>query len=330
MKLRRSSKATQKAIAEDLGVSVMTVSRALRNHPDLSEETKSRIVSRAIDLGYDKIPQQTEKAAIKRVGLFLYEDSESSNGFESGVRRQLFFAIEEQCQKQQVEMVLQFPKSGDVPVAIRNKTVDAVFLMGRYTVEDSQLYRDIPTLAISSFTAGAELPSITADNQEGARLTTQHLIAMGHRDILFVGKDESSFTELFRARSEGYILAMEQSCLDPKIMFFKSDKELISAIPEIRKWTALVCACDSDAIALKEALAQAGIKVPLDISITGFDNLDVSDEAQLTTYSPDWAQLGNMAVNIAVHAPELLERRFRLVVPGKIIMRKSTSRPMPR
>jgi len=324
---RSASKATtQKAIADELGVSVMTVSRALRDHPDLSDETKSRIVSRAIELGYKKIPAQSSKSTIKRVGLFHYDEVGMHQGLEAlggGVQKMLFFAIEEQCQRHQIEVVLQFPKTGEAPVAIKNKTIDAAFLLGRYTADDAAFFKDLPTLAISSFTAGSKIPSIVADNVEGARLATEHLIQLGHRNILFLSKELGAFTELFRSRSNGYTLAMVQNGLKPQWLFIRTEEELVPALPEIRKSTAVVCGADADASILKNTLTEAGLSVPCDMSITGFDNLN----EEFTSYAPDWAQLGKMAVNMVVHSSELLGTQFKVTIPGRLIIRDSTTKP---
>lgn len=324
----KSKATTLKAIADELGVSIMTVSRALHNHPDLSDETKSRIVSKAIELGYKKIPSLNAKPAIKRVGLFLYANPNTTAGptaFNSGVQKLLFFAIEEKCQQYKIEVVLQFPKTGEAPLSITNRTIDAAFLMGRYTAEDTAFFKGIPTLAISSFTPGAEIPCIIADNVGGIRQVTQYLIKEGHKDILFVSDDEGQFTEIFRARAEGYILAMIQNGLKPQTLFFKSETELQAALPEIRKATALVACSDGTAWTLSEILKKAGLSIPRDMSITGFDNLEAGFE--FTTYAPNWNQLGQMAMDFIIHSSDFLGSYFKVIIPGNLIIRESTCKP---
>ena len=324
----KSKATTLKAIANELGVSIMTVSRALHNHPDLSDETKSRIVAKAIELGYKKIPSLNAKQAVKRVGLFLYSSPEAPSGptaFDSGVQKLLFFAIEEKCQHYKIEVVLQFTKTGEAPLSIKNRTVDAAFLMGRYTAEDTAFFKGIPTLAISSFTTGAEIPCIIADNAGGTRKVTEYLIKEGHRDILFVSNEEGPFTEIFRSRAEGYTAVMIEHGLQPQTLFFKSEDELNAALPEIRKKTALVACSDGTAFALETLVKKAGLSVPRDMSITGFDNLET--EFKYTTYSPNWNQLGQMAMNFIIHSSDFLGSSFKVIIPGELVIRGTTGKP---
>ncbi|XHR31257.1 MAG: LacI family DNA-binding transcriptional regulator [Chthoniobacteraceae bacterium] len=319
----------QKTIADELGVSVMTVSRALRNHPDLSQATKDRIISKAVDLGYTKIPAQTGKSFVKRAGLFMCQDDAMSSVLNSGVSKQIFMSIEEECRKHQIEVVVQVLKPGDNPVSVKNKTIDAAFLLGRYTVETAANFSSLPTVAVSSFIAGLNIPCVTADNQEGARLATQHLLDLGHRDIVFAGQDQGALTEIFRVRSEGYALAMIQNGLKPVTVFNKQGGNLADIMPYILKSTGVVCSSDSLAIDIKQQLTEQGLRVPEEISIAGFDNLENTGEEPgnevITTYAPNWAQLGHMGVDLLIFQPlELLKLPFKLIVPGKLLIRKST------
>ena len=188
---------TQKQIAQELGVSIITVSRALRRHPDLADETRERILEKAMELGYSKAIRLTAKEVeTRRIGVVPYQGS-GANLFESELHQRIFRALEKECQKRQVEIVLEFHRNGEIPLCVKNRTVDAVCLLGRYSPESIQFAQHIPTLAVSSFASGAKIPRVVADNLAGMAEITGHLIGLGHRKILFLSPKGEPLTGMF-------------------------------------------------------------------------------------------------------------------------------------
>ncbi len=141
----------QAKIANELGVSVITVSRALRNHPDLAEATKERILEKARELGYTRLRTPKPANTLRRAAVVFYGNSPQFDPLASGVRRLIFFGLHQQCKALNTETSIEMPSHAEIPSAVRNRTVEAVFLFGRYTAETVRELGDLPALAVSSY-----------------------------------------------------------------------------------------------------------------------------------------------------------------------------------
>ena len=97
----------QAKIARDLGLSVITVSRALRNHPDLAEATKKRILDKARELGYTRLRAAKGPDVSRRVGVLFYGDKEQSDPMASGVTRQILLGLHQEFKKLNVETIVE-------------------------------------------------------------------------------------------------------------------------------------------------------------------------------------------------------------------------------
>lgn len=309
----------QSQIAEALGVSIMTVSRALKDHPDLAETTKARVVRKAVELGYAKIPALQHKAAPRRVAVLCY-----SGLFESEVTRAIFDALQQQCRSYRIETTVEILKGDEVPLSVQNRTVGGAFLFGRYTPEVAAHFRGIPTLAVSSFIRGVDLPGIVADNAGGMAEATEHLIAQGHRRILFLGDSEPG-TFLHRERAAGYVAAMDRHDLPTATRFCpRLPADLDAVAGDLGGATAVVCSCDGVAYDFWAALDRRGVSVPDDCSLVGFDCLLTYGNGRLTTYAPDWGMLGRLAADLLLFRPQDLQgKSLKVTVPGRLIPKAS-------
>jgi LacI family transcriptional regulator len=310
---------SQKMIADALDISIITVSRALRNHPDLAVATRARVWEKARELGYRKL-EVTQRVATKRVGILIYEPGSAADSpLESGVGRSIFLALQRECQRNQVETVIETPEIDSMPLVVRNGTVHAAFIFGRYTSESVSYLRNIPVLAVSSFIKCEGVPRIVADNFRGMHEATEHLIGLGHRRILFVGLHDPH-SQLFTERSEGYLVAMHRHGLTAESIFCELQNP---PIERIKGYGAVVCSNDALAFAIQERLKAEGVRVPEDCSIVAFD--DLAQERKLTTYAPDWLLMGRLAANLLISEPEVIRGRNVVVtVPGRLMLRNST------
>lgn len=314
----------QKEIAKTLGLSIMTVSRALRDHPDLSEQTKARVIQKAREMGYSRIPvAATKTSQQRRVAVLAYERKGSERLFDSDVHRAIFLAIQKECQKQGVETVVEFPQQGQLPISVKNSTVSGAFVFGRYTPQDVAPLRGLPTLAVSSFTTEKMFARIVADNFGGMAEVTEHIIKLGHKKILFVGRREDN-TELHRERENGYAVTMYRYGLTPQPLYLH-EKELDAHLPSFEPYTAVACSCDGLAGPLLKLLQKQGIPVPGRFAVAGFDDLPSSSALNITTYAPDWERMGRLAANLMLLNPgSLQDNNIRIIVPGQLVVRGST------
>lgn len=318
----------QQQIANALNLSIITVSRALRDHPDLAEATKARVLQKAQELGYSKFKkrQSVHKEALRRAGIFLYENlhGERQDPLASGVKRAIFMALQKECQRLQVETTIETPVADETPLAVKNGTIDAAFIFGRYSANALARLKNIPVIAVSSFIDHPGLPRIVADNLNGMRLATEHVIQLGHREILFVGRVDTH-TRLFEERADGYVAAMHRSGLTPAMLFCEDEDDL-PAVSEIARFTAVVVASDGIGYQLHAKLTAAGVKIPGNCSLVGFDNLPADYPHLLDTYAPDWELMGRMAADLMLSQPlDLKGQGLVITVPGKMLVRGSSA-----
>jgi LacI family transcriptional regulator len=323
---------SQQKIADALSLSVITVSRALRDHPDMAEATKARVLQKARELGYTKFKkrQAANQPAPRRAGILLYENPHGArqDPLASGVKRAIFLALQKECQRLEVETMIETPSADEIPLLVKNGTVTAAFIFGRYTAETVAHLRNIPSIAVSSFIDYPGLPRIVADNFNGMRLATEHLIKLGHRDILFIGLVDTH-TRVFEERADGYVTAMHRNGLTPSVRFHETLDSLPSAT-DVRNYTAVVCASDGLAYTLHSKLVAAGMKLPEECSLVGFDNLPTDNPYPLTTYCPNWELMGRMAADLLLSKPlDIRNQDIVITVAGKLLVRDSTRPPAP-
>ncbi|QYY35238.1 LacI family DNA-binding transcriptional regulator [Ruficoccus sp. ZRK36] len=320
----------QKQIADALNLSINTVSRALRDHPDLAAATKARVLAKARELGYSKSlsAQPTPEPQHRRVGIILYEsqDDDHEAPFGSGIKQRIFVALQRECQRRQVETLIETPAPGETPLMVKNQTIEAAFLFGRYPAEAIAHYQATPAVAVSSFIPESPLPRVTADNSGGMRAITEHLIELGHQRILFLGNADP-LTGVFRERAAGYAAAMHNRGLDAK-SHFCTDFSSLPSIDQLRNFTAIACSSDGLAYAVHAALTSAGLSVPADCSVTGFDCHPENYPLQITTYRPDWDLMGTLAADLLLsQSPHILNKPVGMTVPGKLMVRDTTCPP---
>lgn len=327
----------QRQIAEALNLSIITVSRALRGHPDLAEGTKLRVLQKAQELGYRKFSAPSErsvggvKSTTRRVGILIYEDQSMPHVdvLKSEVLRRIFLSLQKECQRLNVETLVETPPPGSmgVPLIVKNRTVQGVFLLGRYSPEMVETLCGTPALAVSSYVRCPGLPRIVADNFHGMREATDHLLDLGHRKILFLG-DVQPHTEIFRERSLGYMAAMHMRGLTPEVVFFNARQEPVP-LSRIDEYTAVVCSNDTLAYRVQGALLAAGRKLPEACSLVSFDNLtDVEREQPITSYGPNWGLMGRMAADLLLSQPlDVRGQDIVITVAGKLHLRDSTRPP---
>ena len=306
----------------------MTVSRAFRDHPDLAPETKKRIIEAATKLGYSPGKSRSKKSdpqSTIRIGLVAYDSPGAT--FQSETPRRIYLAIQQECQRNGAETLVEFPEPNQLPMLAKNHAVSGIFLFGRYTPEIVENLKDIPTLAVSSYIQSENLPRIVANNLEGMRIATNHLIELGHRNILFLGLDEGPLTELYRERADGYSLAMLSHQLKPTLRFHPN-YQFQSVLTDWTQFSAIVCATDGIAAAVHKQLSETGCSIPENLSLVGFDGTSEGESLGMTSYEPNWAMLGKVAANQLLFRPQDIQRKgLRISIPGRLIVRNSCQPP---
>ncbi|OGV35302.1 MAG: hypothetical protein A2020_06165 [Lentisphaerae bacterium GWF2_45_14] len=319
---------TIKSLAEMAGVSYATVSLALNDDPRVAEKTKNKIQKLAKELNY--VPNnfgralQSNKSRLvgylipNITGSFLVDILQGIGSAATRRNYGLLVAIADIDSKMEEQIEL-----------FREKRVDGIIascssdnLMKRL----SELGRNgIPTVLASSENAKKSFPLVLTDNVEGGRIAAEHLIGYGHRKILYAfssdTKDSSKYDRL-----QGVRKALRAHHM-PDAMTVSSTEELFRVLSGRERPTGIVCYSDYEAAIVQSVARKAGLRVPQDVSITGFDDSRTASlpEYNLTTVAQAKTQIGEIAF-------EMLLRRINgeqvesVRLKPEIVIRGSTTR----
>lgn len=320
---------TMQQIADHLGVSKFVVSKSLAGKPGVSSSTRERVLQTAAKLGYfmNKNPyssgfKETEAAgddkqpAAKRMVLVLMPNIRFQNR-ENLYWGRILEGISSELDEQKLGMVIVTEQSDRLLELFNPQSLLGVIGVGMIP---SPVLLDIHRAGIPLVLIDHDDPLIPADslfvnNYDGlARLTT-HLIGLGHRAIRFVG--DIRYSRSFFDRWVGYRITMEghggddsDPLADVELINLQGEQKQLSRTEaagllkqmkaEGKLPTAMLCANDVLALFLLGALAEAGIRVPEEVSVTGFDNIEDAYKSTpgLTTINVPKEFLGRRAVEM--------------------------------
>ncbi len=199
-----------------------------------------------------------------------------------------------------------------------------------------------PFVVVDQHLREIDAPSVASDNQAGGRLIGQHLVEVGHRQIAFLGDLEADTTQdrLLGLRER---LAEAGYPLNPRLIADVQGQDRFGDwLPEVetaviklmqrqRRPTALVCSCDAVARSVYRVLARLKLRIPQDISVTGFDDDPLAEwlSPGLTTIQQQFSQIGRVAMELLLQRivnPALPAEHRAL--PVKLIERKSVAAPI--
>ncbi len=289
-----NSRPTIKDIAREAGVSVATVSRALRDLPYVASETRSRVVEVAAELEYEAHPQASRLASGRTWTIGVVAPQ-----FGTWFPFRALGGINSVFAKAGYDVLLSMMTApGDRLRFLRDarsfcRRVDGIVLIDTFVgVEgDAATFFDRPVVAVGERLEGAS--SITIDNRLAARCAVEHLIELGHRRIgLVAGPHLPDLpTPVPDERRRGYEDALRASGLsvDPALeasgdWTAAGGAAALSALLDCcEPPTAVFCMSDEMAFGVLRAAGRHGLSVPGDLSVIGFDDHDLADALGLTT-----------------------------------------------
>lgn len=305
-------KPTLRDIAQYADVALSTVSQVLSNKPGVSPEMRHRVLDAAADLGYrTKISLESPLSVeIKTIGLLTKRrngDALTINPFYSHI----IAGAESECRQYNLGLMYanievdEHNHAASLPSMLLEERVDGVIVLGAFLEETlghiSSRARQI--VLVDAYTGnGDEFDSVLVDNLSGAMKAVKHLIASGHRYIGLIGSEPNSYPSIMERR-QGYLAALAQHNLEPFMEdsaldrpdAYEATKRLIARVPQI---TAIFACNDNVAIGVINALQDEGLHVPDQVSVIGFDNIDLAQELKpaLTTMHVDKVLMGVVAV----------------------------------
>ena len=325
-------KVTMREIGKQAGVSTVTVSNALGGKPGMSDEVRTRILKIAKDLGYQYPEVNPQKLRNNLdIGILIPEAYFQPNSFYSVLYKKLITRLGVEGHFGLLELLTEKDeKALKVPHLIDTRHVDGLILLGQPSKEYYRMLsgKGTPLVFLDFYDEQGSADAVVSDNTYGCYRLTSHLIKNGHRTIGFVGSVQA--TSSIMDRYLGYYRAMLLHdlpiCREWQIRDRDSRNTLIPLeLPENLP-TAFVCNCDVVASRLITALRARGLRVPEDVSVTGFDDFTEAapTDVPLSTFRADTDGMVELAVKAIPERCSGSHKPFgRMVVGGQPVYRAS-------
>jgi len=327
-------------VAKRANVSPSTVSRALQDHPRIGAETKKRVQALAKEMGY--IPNTVAKSLVANqtwtIGIELAAISDPFMGrVVEGVEQAAIevgfnvFVSTSQHDHQRgiagIEMLQQ-------------RRVDGIIVLASHLFYQYPQFFErstVPIVFINEQKPGKTMHFVSIDDVQGAQLAVEHLLALGHRRIGYVGVTNRAKSNQYRLK--GYQDALEAADVasDPALIFtsntIKDDAKVGEASLEpllAAGATAVFCYNDTTAMGLLAACHKRGLFVPDNLSVIGFDDIDMAAYIYppLTTIRQPRFELGQLAMQMMLNLLDG-QKPDNQILPGELVVRQTTARMVP-
>lgn len=338
-KHNKMERLTIRDIAREAGVSINTVSRALNDKPDISVETKERVLETVKRLGYrpNRLARGLRSNKTGTIGVIV---ADIANPYFAALVK----GVEKAAKEHNYSIILQdtdenYEKEREAVRTILAEQVDGLLITpvqtGKETIIELQ-ESGLPFVLLGRWFDELEADYVATDDIQGGFLATEHLIKQGHERIALLGGPP--YISSAKERFQGYKKALDQYGIELDEGLVRSGaitmkdgytiaKALLSTKP---RPTAIFAYSDFVALGIVKAIREVGLKIPGDIAIVGYDDIEFSSclEVPLTTVRIPKREIGRQAVEI------LLERmikadsasQFRKVkLEVELIIRESTT-----
>lgn len=328
-------------VAQRAGVSVATVSRALRGLPNVAASTRRKVLAAAEELDYVADFNASRLAAGRTLSIGVLLD-DLSHWFMSQVAAGAQSVVAEAGYDL---VVYQSRRSGDRPRLLSasnyRKRVDGLVVAIPVQSELLEGLRehDLPAVAAGVLWPG--VPWVGIDDRAAAATATRHLLNLDHDRIALIGDDPASGNQQAAARREGYRQALVGAGLQPEddldvdgAFSIRGGAEAMARLLSAGTLpSAVIAMSDEMALGAVRTVRSAGLQIPADISVVGFDDHDLAAATDLTTVHQPVAQIGEVAAALLLeqltspdgdHDPDR-----RVTLPTKLRVR-TTSGPQRR
>lgn len=338
-----------KDVAKEAGVSPATVSYILNNTPGLSftPETRERVMAAVEKLHY--VANQAAKTLgsvrtegivrSKLIGIVIPQTEnkrrESHIMFGNPFYGTFLSAVELEIRKAGYHLILSGTNPGQSYIDIvKSRTLDGVIILGAYPTDDAAEYEKykIPVVLVDSYWSGDNFfYSVRTDDRRGGYMATRYLIEKGHRDIAIV-TGELKEHGVNSKRYQGYLDALKEAGIRPlkRNVFegyvdYRYGEETARRLAKDRRGvTAIFATADITAVGLINGLHAAGISVPGDMSVIGFDDAEYAKMCYpgLTTIRQNIMEKGTQAARLIIDAVQTHGLpRVERIIPMELIER---------
>lgn len=322
-------KITLQDLADEFNVSKVTISKALNDKDDVSENLKKSIKQRADELGYRiNASARSLKNSLKQtIGVVVAERfMNDQKSFYINMYGRLIKAIAKLGCETIIHILYENEEQNGIPPNMyKNQKVDGIILLGQlnenYTRRMSQL--DIPILMLDNYFMNENIDSVTTDNMFSSLQITNYLFDTNHKDLIFVGdiKATSSIQDRFLGFLKSHIIHNVAYDFSKTINDRDKNGRFIPlSIPDVLP-DAFVCNCDVVAYYLIKQLKDKGYRVPEDVSVVGFDGdlFSTISTPQITTVVVDVDAMTTTCAKFIIKKIKNPYKEYgRVFVKGKI------------
>ncbi|HUY82460.1 MAG TPA: LacI family DNA-binding transcriptional regulator [Acidobacteriaceae bacterium] len=351
---QESGHVTLSHIARACQLSVSTVSIVLSGAPlsrHVAEKTRKRIQTTARRLGYhpDAYARSLRSRRTQTIGVIAYDMSDPFcipvvSGIDEGLQPAQYFSllVNAQTQRKLFDKYLRM---------ILERRAEGVIVVASWVFEETDLLADIeknhvPIVIVGRDLTERRITSVLVDNRAGGALMMRHLASLGHRNIAVIRGPEELFDSAPRwagirqaateagIRFDSRLVSQLPNLSNPKSGFEGGRKFVAEILATGRKFTAVLAFDDLTALGVVRGLVEAGLSVPEDCSVVGFDDILPADVATpgITTIRQPLHEMGLLATELMLHALKqgqgegAQEAGLRMVQP-ELVVRTSSAAP---
>lgn len=335
---------TSEEVARLAGVSRATVSRILNGSARVSDEARERVRAAIDTLGYepDVIAQSLVRQHSRVIAVSLFPEEEERPLSHLGQTAHYFYLgvlenIEREAAALGYDLLLLSRPRGKSPEnylrsLLTRRVAGVIMLHASEARTHAFIHSTIATVFVDRIIQGSHATYVKADNIGGTCQATEHLLALGHKRIALIMGQTTDLSGLERLL--GYQQALSQAGVAPDVGLVRQSgwnvdeayDSAVTLLAERRDFTAIVAGSDFMAIGILRALTEQGLRVPEDISLVGFDDIDFCQYTNppLTTVRQDRVAMGRGIVQKVVALIEGSEAVPQLILPTELIVRQST------
>ncbi|MFB3162343.1 LacI family DNA-binding transcriptional regulator [Neobacillus sp. 179-J 1A1 HS] len=340
MKEFLSIKATENDIARMAGVSQTTVSRVLNNHPSVKASTRLKVMAAIKEMGFipDPIARSMVTNKTGTIGLIV---GDIANPFYAETAK----IIIRDARTKGYDVILSDTNDDSDNLQkemkmLLNRRVDGILIasVNRWDSFAKELHQSgFPVILFNRKTDDLQMHSVNLDNGQGAQIAVKHLVDLGHRHISFISGPAkfSTFHERyqgFKKALKWYNLPLNQNMIFQGNLTYEEIVYFIKVALSLEESpTSFFASTDHSAIFVMDAVARMGLKVPEEISIVGFDDIDISSNPyiNLTTISQQKQKMASIALEkllFLIDNPASLQNPSHVTIVPELIIRGTTAR----
>ncbi|BAU96446.1 transcriptional regulator [Corynebacterium suranareeae] len=324
-----SKRPTMADVAKASGVSTALVSIVFRGAPGASEATRLLVKEKAAELGYtpDRRAQKLRQHHSGLIGVAF----EIDQAFHGDIVEKLYPAAKAHGFELQLSAITPTRPEKDAVDALIKERCEAVILLGsRMSPQELEVFaKQLPVQVIARESGTPQASSVHVDDAVGAQLALDHLIELGHKNIIYIDGGDAAGTQLRSKVFKDHIDSFSGTCHiiaggSNEAAGARAMSDILDAGTDA---TAIIAFNDRVALGVLDVLWQRGVKVPEEISVVGYDNSRLAslEHISLTTIAQDSEALAEKALEIALKQIKDHEQSTEVLAP-QLIKRGTTGR----